>query len=48
MTDEDRARVSVDDHLYEPPNLWQDRVPTKYRDVAPRDRDAQAVRGAAA
>ena len=28
--------VSVDDHLYEPPNLWQDRVPARYRDVAPR------------
>src|SRR5215204_903174 len=28
--------VSVDDHLYEPPDLWQDRVPAKYRDVAPR------------
>ena len=27
--------VSVDDHLYEPPNLWQDRVPSKYRDMAP-------------
>ena len=26
--------VSVDDHLYEPPNLWQDRVPSKYRDIA--------------
>ena len=20
--------VSVDDHLYEPPNLWQDRLPS--------------------
>jgi predicted TIM-barrel fold metal-dependent hydrolase len=28
--------VSVDDHLYEPPNLWQDRVPSRYRDMAPR------------
>jgi predicted TIM-barrel fold metal-dependent hydrolase len=28
--------VSVDDHVLEPPNLWQDRVPAKYRDRAPR------------
>ena len=28
--------VSVDDHVLEPPNVWQDRVPAKYRDVAPR------------
>jgi predicted TIM-barrel fold metal-dependent hydrolase len=28
--------VSVDDHVYEPPNLWQDRLPSKYRDIAPR------------
>jgi predicted TIM-barrel fold metal-dependent hydrolase len=28
--------ISVDDHVLEPPTLWQDRVPAKYRDVAPR------------
>ena len=28
--------VSVDDHVLEPPNVWQDRVPAKYRDQAPR------------
>jgi predicted TIM-barrel fold metal-dependent hydrolase len=28
--------VSVDDHLIEPPGVWQDRVPAKYKDVAPR------------
>jgi len=28
--------VSVDDHVLEPPNVWQDRVPAKYQDVAPR------------
>ena len=28
--------TSVDDHVIEPPNVWQDRVPAKYRDVAPR------------
>jgi predicted TIM-barrel fold metal-dependent hydrolase len=27
--------VSVDDHVIEPPNVWRDRVPAKYRDVAP-------------
>jgi predicted TIM-barrel fold metal-dependent hydrolase len=28
--------VSVDDHIVEPPNLWQDRVPAKHMDTAPR------------
>jgi predicted TIM-barrel fold metal-dependent hydrolase len=28
--------VSVDDHVVEPPNVWQDRLPAKYRDVGPR------------
>jgi predicted TIM-barrel fold metal-dependent hydrolase len=28
--------VSVDDHLIEPPGVWQDRVPAKYKSVAPR------------
>jgi predicted TIM-barrel fold metal-dependent hydrolase len=28
--------VSVDDHLIEPPGIWQDRVPAKYKGVAPR------------
>lgn len=28
--------VSVDDHVLEPPNVWTDRVPARYRDVAPR------------
>ena len=28
--------VSVDDHVLEPPGVWQDRVPARYRDVAPR------------
>jgi len=27
--------ISVDDHVVEPPNVWIDRVPAKYRDVAP-------------
>ncbi len=28
--------VSVDDHVIEPPHVWVDRVPAKYRDDAPR------------
>jgi predicted TIM-barrel fold metal-dependent hydrolase len=27
--------VSVDDHVIEPPNVWIDRLPSKYRDRAP-------------
>jgi predicted TIM-barrel fold metal-dependent hydrolase len=28
--------ISVDDHIVEPANVWLDRLPTKYHDVAPR------------
>ena len=28
--------ISVDDHVIEPANLWIDRLPSKYHDVAPR------------
>jgi predicted TIM-barrel fold metal-dependent hydrolase len=28
--------VSVDDHVLEPGHVWQDRVPSRYRDQAPR------------
>ena len=28
--------ISVDDHVLEPPNVWQDRLPAKYKDVGPR------------
>jgi predicted TIM-barrel fold metal-dependent hydrolase len=28
--------ISVDDHVVEPPNLWMDRLPSKYHDVGPR------------
>jgi predicted TIM-barrel fold metal-dependent hydrolase len=27
--------VSVDDHVLEPPHVWQERVPERYRDAAP-------------
>ncbi|MCU1463739.1 MAG: amidohydrolase 2 [Acidimicrobiales bacterium] len=38
MTLEDTAEwlISVDDHVLEPSHVWQERVPTKYRDAAPR------------
>jgi predicted TIM-barrel fold metal-dependent hydrolase len=28
--------TSVDDHIIEPPNVWVDRIPSKYLDVCPR------------
>ena len=28
--------VSVDDHVLEPASVWQDRVPARYREKAPR------------
>src|SRR5690606_429176 len=28
--------VSVDDHLIEPPSLWEDRLPKKFREAGPR------------
>ena len=28
--------VSVDDHVIEPPNVWVDRLPARYRDAGPR------------
>jgi predicted TIM-barrel fold metal-dependent hydrolase len=36
--------ISVDDHVIEPPNVWLDRLPSKYHDVAPRM--ARGERGA--
>ena len=27
--------TSVDDHIIEPPNVWLDRLPAKYKDVGP-------------
>lgn len=35
MVDNEHWILSVDDHLMEPPNLWLDRLPAKYRDDAP-------------
>jgi predicted TIM-barrel fold metal-dependent hydrolase len=28
--------ISVDDHIMEPANVWQDRLPAKFKDVGPR------------
>lgn len=36
MLPSDIRPVSVDDHITEPPHLWQSRLPAKYRDVGPR------------
>lgn len=36
--------ISVDDHVVEPPHVWVDRLPRKYRDIAPhvvRDADGE-------
>ena len=33
--------ISVDDHVVEPPTLWTNRIPAKFRDRAPRvERDS--------
>jgi predicted TIM-barrel fold metal-dependent hydrolase len=32
----DEWLISVDDHIIEPPNVWIDRLPGKYRDLSPR------------
>jgi len=36
MLPADAQIVSVDDHVIEHPNVWTDRMPAKYQDVAPR------------
>ena len=28
--------TSVDDHIIEPPDVWTERVPSKYKDICPR------------
>jgi predicted TIM-barrel fold metal-dependent hydrolase len=28
--------ISVDDHILEPPNVWQDRLPARYQETGPR------------
>ena len=29
--------ISVDDHVVEPPNVWQDRLPAKFKELGPRN-----------
>ena len=37
MEDQDFPKIiSVDDHVIEPPDVWQDRLPAKYKDIGPR------------
>jgi predicted TIM-barrel fold metal-dependent hydrolase len=33
---EDMILISVDDHIVEPPDMWEGRVPAKYVDLAPK------------
>lgn len=33
---DDVKAISVDDHIIEPPDLWQSRLPKRYREVGPR------------
>ena len=35
---EDMILVSVDDHVVEPPDVFENHLPAKYQDIAPRDR----------
>src|SRR4051794_4118319 len=39
--------LSTDDHLIEPPNLWTDRLPSKYREAGPRSVEQPRGGGAA-
>ena len=36
--------ISVDDHVVEPADVWQDRLPEKYKDAGPTDRHRPAGR----
>ena len=36
MLPADVRAISVDDHIIEPPHLWQTRLPARYRDIGPR------------
>lgn len=33
---DDMILISVDDHIIEPPNMFKNHLPAKYRDEAPR------------
>ena len=36
MSEQDHSNwiISVDDHVVEPPHVWRDRVPQRYKDAA--------------
>ena len=36
MLTDDVKLISVDDHIVEPPNVWQDHLPAEYRSIGPR------------
>jgi predicted TIM-barrel fold metal-dependent hydrolase len=36
MLQPDVKAISVDDHIIEPPHLWRDRLPARYRPIGPR------------
>ena len=42
---DDMQLVSVDDHVVEPPNVWQDRLPAAMRDAGPRIVEGPAPEG---
>ena len=35
--------ISVDDHVVEPPDLWVERLPSKYKDKGPRVERDRAI-----
>src|ERR1700761_5979583 len=37
MRVEDMILISIDDHVVEPPNMFDGHVPAKYKDVAPKN-----------
>jgi predicted TIM-barrel fold metal-dependent hydrolase len=41
MLQQDAEIISVDDHVVEPPRVWVDRFPAKYRDQAPHVEDRE-------
>jgi len=38
--------ISVDDHVIEPANVWQDRLPERFKSVGPRLVDGPTFRAA--
>lgn len=42
---DDMHLISVDDHVVEPPHVWQDRLPAAMREAGPRIVDGPAPEG---